>query len=414
MHDRTQYHLAIAGLIMTLIGLGALFIVPLAVAARLKNDFDKIDRLEHARLAITEAIEVASRSDTFLTHRYMEPGATNGRYVVATEHRQLLAAWDKAIANPGELTALDRGAMAEWRAGTAIVTRWINGYLADYVKNGNPGSATRFEREEQQFRLGLFALSNARSEAIQQQDDLRQRLQWLNTAQLTVITPMAIICFALAFLAWMNVRTLQQTWSRERSVSAQLQVAVQESNHRIKNNLQVIGALIDMQLQEPGTVVRKSALENVVHQVRAVAAVHDFFSHELRSSHVMGDQMLRRLIELTASPIGLRVDLETEAIALAVKQATAVALITNELLLNSGKHGATEARVVMKATGSMACLRVSDNGPGFPDDFDGVQDANLGLALVDSLARHDLQGQLIFSSDAGAHVEITFPLAAAA
>ena len=286
------------------------------------------------------------------------------------------------------------------------------GHVGAHLGSKDPGGPGIFEREENLFRTGLTALGEARDEAANQQERLRKKQQWLNTAQVTIVTPMAIICFALAFLAWMNLRTLQQTWMREREVSGQLAVAVKESNHRRKNNLQVIGALIDMQIQEPGTVVAKSSLEQIVHQVRAVAAVHDFFSHELKSDQIQCDQMLRRLIDLTASPIGLQVNLEIEAIALAVKQATAVALITNELLLNSGKHGATEARVIMKTTGSVARLRVSDNGPGFPSDFDAALNANLGLALVDTLARHDLQGHILFDNDPGARVEVTFPLVA--
>jgi len=131
---------------------------------------------------------------------------------------------------------------------------------------------------------------------------------------MTVVTPLAIICFALASLAWMNVRTLRLAWQREQETANHLKVAVQESNHRIKNNLQVIGALIDMQIQDvPGSSVPKTALEDVVHQVRAVAAVHDFFSHELRSDLIAGDQMLRRLVELTASPIGLQVEIEARS-----------------------------------------------------------------------------------------------------
>jgi len=68
----------------------------------------------------------------------------------------------------------------------------------------------------------------------------------------------------------------------------------------------------------------------------------------------------------------------------------------------------------MKTAGTVAWLRVSDNGPGFPPDFDATVNANLGLALVDTLARHDLQGDLLCSNDGGATVEVTFPLAGAA
>ncbi len=414
MQDRNQYNLALAGLVMTLVGLAALFLVPLAIGNRLQREFVRIDRLEHTRLAIGDAIEVARKSDTFLMHRYVVPGDTRGRYEPEKEYRNLLTAWRAAIEKPDIMEPLDAKGKADWSRGSAIVSRWMDTYLSRYTGSGDPGGPATFEKEEDRFRAGLAALSSARSRAAAQQNALRQRLEWLNTALVTVVTPMAIISFALAFLAWMNLRTLQQTWARERQVSGELEVAVQESNHRIKNNLQVIGSLIDMKLHEPGAMVPKSALEDIVHQVRAVAAVHDFFSHELRSDQVQGDQMLRRLVDLTALPIGLNVRLETETISLAVKQATAIALITNELLLNSGKHGATEAQIVMKVTGPVARLRVSDNGPGFPPDFDAAHDANLGLALVDTLARHDLQGHILFANDRGARVEVTFPLVTAA
>ncbi len=95
---------------------------------------------------------------------------------------------------------------------------------------------------------------------MKQQDELREKRAWLNTAQVTIVTPLAIICFALAFLAWLNVRTLQQTWVREREISSHLAVAVQESNHRIKNNLQVIGALIDMKFKSRETSFRNRRL----------------------------------------------------------------------------------------------------------------------------------------------------------
>jgi two-component sensor histidine kinase len=413
MYNRKQYSLAAAGLVITLVGLAALLIVPLAVGARLKSDFDKIDRLERSRQAINEATEVAQESDTFLMHRYAVPGATGGRFDAQSEYRALLAAWRTSIANPDVVAPLDKTGREAWERGAAAITRWIEGYLSLYVGNGNPGGADNLEKQEGQFRDGLAALARARSAAALQEDELHRKQQWLNSAQTTVIAPMAIICFALAFLAWTNVRTLQQAWMREREAASHLKVVVRESNHRIKNNLQVISALIDMQIQDPGDTVPKSSLEDIVHQVRAVAAVHDFFSHELKSDRVQADQMLRRLIDLCATPIGLRVDLQTEAIELAVKQATAVALITNELLLNSGKHGATEARVVMSMADSAAILRVSDNGPGFPVDFDVIKNSNLGLTLVDTLTRHDLQGHLLFDNDNGARVEVTFPLAAA-
>jgi len=395
-------------------GLAALFLVPLVVASRLERDFRRIDALERSRLGIGDAIAAAARSDAFLTYRYTEPGAASRYRAADAEYRKLVAEWRKATLDPQITAPLNGQSRKGWNDGTAAISHWIDGYLKRYTGAQDPGGSDLFDREEARFRDGLASLERARDGARLQEIAVRNRLQWLNTAQLTIVTPMAIICFAVAFLAWMNVRTLHQTWAREREIRGALEVAVKESNHRIKNNLQLIGSLIDMQLQDPEPVVPKSALEDVVHQVRAVAAVHDFFSRELRSDQVDGEQMLRRLVDLAALPIGLTVDVETETMALALKQATAVALIANELLQNAGKHGATRARVFMKATGPVAQLRVLDNGPGFPPGFDVARDANLGLSLVDTLARHDLRGSVLFANESGARVEVTFPLKTAA
>jgi two-component sensor histidine kinase len=400
-------------MVVTLAGLATLLIVPLAVGVRLKYEFGRVDELERARLEITDAIEAARQSDTFMMHRYVVPGDTRGRYVASNEYRALLATWKATLAEPEALTPLDAKGQADWQAGTRGVSVWIEEYLARYAGDGDPGGPSEFERQEMRYRLALASLADARTEADHQLDVLRKDLEWLNTAQTDVVIPMAVICFGLAILAWINVRALQYTWVREREISGHLEMAVQESNHRIKNNLQVIGALIDMRMQEPGRVVPRAILDDIVHQIRAVAAVHDYFSHELRSNSVMSDQLLGRLVELTALPVGLKVEVETEPIVLGVKQATAVALITNELLVNSRKHGAGTARVSLKANALVARLVVSDDGPGFPKNFDLARGANLGLALVDTLARYDLNGAIEITNDGGARVEITFPVATA-
>jgi two-component sensor histidine kinase len=413
MRFNNQWNLSIAGLILTLIGLVTLLVVPIIVGIRVEKDFDKIDRLEKAREHTDEALKIAFESRGFVLYRYTTL-AIPPRYKSADDfYRKLMANWQQAMSSEAEIAPAGGKALLAWRAGKNDLNRWLTEYVSRFKDQGDYGGlGSTFQDYNQVFERSVEELRKAHAAAEDAQIEIREGQKWLQSAQITIVSPLAIICFALAFLAWMNVRTLRQAWVREQEAANHLQVAVQESNHRIKNNLQVIGALIDMQIQEePGDSVPKDALEDIVHQVRAVAAVHDFFSHELRSDLIDGDQMLRRLVELTASPIGLRVELEAEAVELAVQQATAVALITNELLLNSGKHGATEARIVMKSDGVNACLLVNDNGPGFPPCFDVEQNANLGLSLVETLARHDLKGELLFTNQNGAQVEVTFPLA---
>src|SRR5207244_9857770 len=106
-------------------------------------------------------------------------------------------------------------------------------------------------------------------------------------------------------------------------------------------------------------------------------------------------------VSLTAGPASVEVQLEADPALLSVKQATATALIANELLLNAGKHGATRATVRLRAQDGRARLMVEDNGPGFPAGFDPAHDASLGVALVDTLARTDLAGDVDFRNERG-------------
>jgi two-component sensor histidine kinase len=211
---------------------------------------------------------------------------------------------------------------------------------------------------------------------------------------------------------WRNFQNLRHSWTREQEATARLTVAIKETNHRIKNNLQVVCSLLDVQLLESDETISRQAIEETVQQVRAIAAVHDFLSHEMRDATVQGDLLLKRLVALTATPAQLSIHLEASAVALEVKQATALALIANELLLNAGKHGATEATVRMRSEGQNVCFQVSDNGPGFAADFDPIAHANLGLSLVGTLVRHDLGGDVAYHTRNGAEISITFPLPA--
>jgi two-component sensor histidine kinase len=153
-------------------------------------------------------------------------------------------------------------------------------------------------------------------------------------------------------------------------------------------------------------------LDEVYQQVRTVAAVHDFLSHEHLGDSVNTQPLLHRLVELASGFSALLTDVHAVAALLPVKEATSVALITNELILNAGKHGANSVSVDFCREANTYILRVTDNGPGLPSDFSVATHANIGLTLVETLAHHDLKGVAHWVNHAatgGAQVEIIFP-----
>jgi len=218
----------------------------------------------------------------------------------------------------------------------------------------------------------------------------------------------------------------------EHERSRQLSLAIQETHHRVKNNLQAVSALLELQITTESGVLPVEAVRGSLSQIKAIAIVHDLLSHDQPIGYVDAAQALRKLVHLfpeqvSAGPDPVEIALEAEPIWIPTKAATALALVVNELLTNAIKHGGAgrmgpsepqnAIEVHLRKQDGMVLLSVTDGGPGFPPGFDPVQHAHLGLELVRALVESDLQGAVRFlnrpaqnlGAQPGGRVEIIFP-----
>lgn len=201
------------------------------------------------------------------------------------------------------------------------------------------------------------------------------------------------------------------------NLNARLQRAMRETHHRVKNNLQVIAALIDMQEMEHTQIVPVSELARLRQHVQALSAIHDLLTEQARTDVEVFDlsvqEALERLLPMIQSLAAER-DLEfaVEDVALPVRHITALAVLVNELVSNAIKHGWGEIQLIFAANTESAVLEVRDQGPGFPEGFDGRVAANTGLELVHTLVRLDLRGKIRFENrmGGGGQVVVEFPL----
>jgi PAS domain S-box-containing protein len=248
---------------------------------------------------------------------------------------------------------------------------------------------------------------------------LREKGQWVSTLVLADDAPrqwteeeveLAEAVAERTRLAVENARL----YEAEREKARRLEESFSETHHRIKNNLQVIAALLDMRIMdddEDAIPVTRQDLKRMVGNVRAIAAVHDFLSHHQAAMTVSAREVVRRLVSMATQTAGITADCESDETTLTVKQGTALALILNELLSNAGKHGAKAARVLFRCRDADCHLDIEDDGPGFPSDFDPDRHAHQGLSLVTTLAERDLQGTIEFGNraESGGQVRIQFP-----
>ncbi|MFQ5812145.1 MAG: sensor histidine kinase [Anaerolineae bacterium] len=193
---------------------------------------------------------------------------------------------------------------------------------------------------------------------------------------------------------------------------------IQEIHHRVKNNLQVIAALLRMQSRRSESEEVRRALDDSVARILSVAVVHEFFSQQ-EAGVINIKDVGQRIVKHTRQGIlqpdkRIRLTLSGPGIYLPAQQATTCALIINELLQNAVEHGYERKpggtiSVNLRDDGDRVVITVVDDGQGLPEDFSLEQADSLGLQIVQTLVRDDLKGRFELREGEGVSAIVTFP-----
>lgn len=212
-----------------------------------------------------------------------------------------------------------------------------------------------------------------------------------------------------------------------------------EIHHRIKNNLQVISSLLDLQADKFNDTKVVEAFRESQNRVVSMALIHEEL-HDGKGSEVLNSsKYLERLVEnlfqtykSRNADIRLNIDLE-ENIFFGMDTLVPLGLIVNELVSNSLKHafidrddGQIQIKLFKeessgykdniagskqeKVQSTSFILIISDNGIGMPGDFDLKNPASLGMQLVTTLI-DQLEGKLELKKDNGTEFTIRFTVA---
>ena len=196
------------------------------------------------------------------------------------------------------------------------------------------------------------------------------------------------------------------------------EVMLREIHHRVKNNLQVVSSLLNMQARNATDEKTKGILSESRDRVMTMSLIHSQLYEGSDLAEINMKEFVDRLLgQLQSYSVGdtritrvVRVDDYPFPISVAVP----VGLIINELLSNALKHafeGKDEGKIEVSLTASedgRINLTVSDDGVGLPLGFDIDESKTLGLRLVKILAEDQLQGTLEVTSDGGATFNIEF------
>jgi PAS domain S-box-containing protein len=192
---------------------------------------------------------------------------------------------------------------------------------------------------------------------------------------------------------------------------AERETLLREVYHRVKNNLQVIQSLLNLQRRSLPEGLARSALDESIQRVHAMALVHEklYQTGDLDAIALRdySNDLLRHLGDTAgAAQRGIELRADIDAVEASLEVALPFGLLLTELVSNSLKHGfpdgrAGSIRVGLHREGSQVWLRVSDDGVGLPAGFDIERSDSMGLQLAASLARQ-LGGTLQARGDGGA------------
>ncbi len=186
---------------------------------------------------------------------------------------------------------------------------------------------------------------------------------------------------------------------------------IQEMHHRVKNNLQQVASLLRLQMHYAGERSVEQVLTESLNRILAIASVHELLAREDLDT-ISVKKIAQQIVAAThQSMVGphkvIQFSIEGPDILLPSSQANSVALVLNELCQNAVEHGFGEGMdeghiaITLKETAHELRLAVTNDGTPLPDGFDLKRTDSLGLQIVDSLVRGDLQGKFTLTSDGG-------------
>jgi PAS domain S-box-containing protein len=223
-------------------------------------------------------------------------------------------------------------------------------------------------------------------------------------------------------------RDITERIKAERAL-AKIEVArLKEIHHRIKNNLQVISSLLDLQAGNFNDKEVREAFKESQDRVISMALIHEELYKGNGTDTLNFSAYLQKLTEnlfqtynLRSKNIHLYMDLEENAF-FNIDIAVPLGIIVNELISNVLKHAFTEAeegeiRIQLsrekadnKADKSLFSLIISDNGKGIPKGIKFENLESLGLQLVNALV-NQLDGKIEIKRENGTEFRITFNVA---
>ena len=194
------------------------------------------------------------------------------------------------------------------------------------------------------------------------------------------------------------------------------EVLLKEVQHRVKNNLQIISSILNLQ---SSTISDKSTLEllkNSQDRIRSMSLIHELLYQTKDFSTIQFSEYIKsiatNLFHSYNQNKKIVLEQDLDDIQLNLDLAIPCGLIVNELITNALKYAFDEkeaglVKIGLKEEKGLINLIISDDGKGFPKNINFRETSSLGMQLVVSLVEQ-VDGEILLNSEKGTQYTVTF------
>lgn len=217
------------------------------------------------------------------------------------------------------------------------------------------------------------------------------------------------------------IRDISEKKTAEQQLLSSLkekEILLREVHHRVKNNLQVISSILNLQSSYIKDEKIQHILKESQNRIKSMSFIHESLYQTKNFSYINFSEYIINLSKnlfytYQVGDENIKLIFETDDIQLNIDQAIPSGLIVNELLTNALKYAfkktiqEPEIKIILKQNNNIISLIVQDNGIGLPPQFNINTSETLGIQLVTTLVEQ-LDGEIKLQSDTGTKYLITF------
>jgi PAS domain S-box-containing protein len=222
-----------------------------------------------------------------------------------------------------------------------------------------------------------------------------------------------------ALETFLDLTKLKRAEEQIKTSLQEKELLLQEIHHRVKNNMQVISSLLNLQSRRITDEEALAMFIDTQSRVKSMALVHEKLYQSKDIAHINFADYIRSLTtnlfqSYREKQTGIKLTTDVGAVLLDIPTAIPCGLVINELTANALKHAFPNGKkgdihiALHLVEGDELELIVSDNGIGFPEALDFRNPETLGLQLVNSLVEVQLNGTIELDKNGGTTFKITF------